>query len=144
MSKSASLGSHNGEELEWQKLERELKKLDPVYKRDLHNLSKQVLRLSSSIKSISQAETFEVEDTATVLANSFISMVRWLNLPSTKMVKLGNYSKDVRREFSEDVNYLDEFMKLTVAMQALTDKVPHIFSAGKVKNFSKVFSKCEI
>ena len=85
-----------------------------------------------------------MEDTATVLTNSFISMVRWLNVPTTKIVEQGNYSKDVRREFSQDVNYLNEFMNLIRAMRTMTEKVPHIFSAGKVACIAKVLVKCEI
>ena len=50
----------------------------------------------------------------------------------------------MRPEFESDVNYLQAFITLTFEMVHLTEKVPHIFSSGKVSYINKTIKKCEI
>ena len=132
--------------LKWEILASDLGSLQPSDKSDIHKLTKLIKKFTSTITSIKVAETVEIEDKTVIYTNTFIRAYWWLELPKLKEIELNAYDKHrrLRSEFSNNVNYLQQFMLCIIQVIRLTEKVPHLFSSAKVSRLDKTLKKCEL
>ena len=60
----------------------------PTRQNDLYRLNKYMKKfMRDEVKSIRMSEKPDIEDKATIITNSYIKVVRWLNIPNSKQIK---------------------------------------------------------